>query len=458
MTLEAEPLASPRRGKWGPYGRRPLVVLCLIGLVDAVDRGVLPGVITLVQDDLGMSDFQAGLLSSAIVIATLLVAVPGGLLADRKDRRTLMAGVLLLWSAATALSSVVRSFPQLFVVRSMLGVGDAINDPAAQSLVADYDPPEVRGRAYGWQRVVPTAGVAVGAILGGVLGELFGWRVAVLAVALPGIVVAVLVRRLPLPERGASDRLTEEPGLPSEVATAAPPPLLPSQASPVMAGLSTWQSLVACLRVPSLRALLFATSITTASLAALGFWGIAYHERASGLSASKAAAVAGGAILVGAIIGGFGGGVAADRLRGRVKGSALLLGAMTTATGTVVVMLSFNDGIPVFAVRLPLQVVGVALIVSALPALTAMTTEVVKPHLRGTAFGLLKMFANLFAAATPPLIGLLADTQRITLPDGEVKGDLGYAFRWTVWAVLIGSALLLYGRRHVEDDLRAAAS
>jgi MFS family permease len=458
------PLAAPR-SKWGPYGRRPLVVLCLIGLVDAVDRGVLPGVITLVQDDLGMSDFQAGLLSSAIVIATLLVAVPGGLLADRKDRRTLMAGVLLLWSAATALSSVVRSFPQLFLVRSMLGVGDAINDPAAQSLVADYYPPEVRGRAYGWQRVVPTAGVAVGAIVGGVLGELFGWRIAVLAVALPGVVVAVLVRRLPLPERGASDRLGESAGgaaveapLPSEVATAAPPPLLPSQASPVMAGLSTWQSLVACLRVPSLRALLFATSITTASLAALGFWGIAYHERASGLSASKAAAVAGGAILVGAIIGGFGGGVAADRLRGRVRGSALLLGAMTTASGTVVVMLSFNDGIPVYAVRLPLQVVGVALIVSALPALTAMTTEVVKPHLRGTAFGLLKMFANLFAAATPPLIGLLADTQRITLADGQVKGDLGYAFRWTVWAVLIGSALLLYGRRHVEDDLRAASA
>lgn len=449
MTLEAEP-ATDAPGRWGPYGRRPLVVLCLVGLVDAVDRGVLPGVIELVKDDLGLSDFQAGLLSSAIVVATLLVAVPGGLLADRKDRRTLMAIVLCLWSAATALSSVVRSFPQLFLVRSLLGVGDAINDPAAQSLVADYYPPEVRGRAYGWQRVVPTAGVAVGAVVGGVLGEAFGWRVAVLAVALPGVLVAVLVRRLPLPERGASDQ-------PSVTATAAPPPLLPSQVSPVLAPLSTRQSLAACLRVPSLRALLFATSITTASLAALGFWGIAYHQRASGLSASQAAAVAGGAILVGAILGGFGGGVLADRLRGRVKGSALLLGACTTAAGTVLLMLSFNDGIPVYGVRLPLQVVAVALIVAALPALTAMTTEVVRPHLRGTAFGLLKLFANLFAALTPPLIGLIADTRRITV-DGEETGDLGFAFRWTVWAVLLGSALLLYGRRHVEDDLRAASA
>ncbi|MDP3711026.1 MAG: MFS transporter [Mycobacteriales bacterium] len=453
MTLEAETAtgegAAPK-GKWGPYGRRPLVVLCLIGLVDAVDRGVLPGVIELVKDDLGLSDFQAGLLSSAIVVATLLVAVPGGLLADRRDRRTLMAIVLCLWSAATALSAGVRSFPQLFAVRSLLGVGDAINDPAAQSLVADYYPPAVRGRAYGWQRVVPTAGVAVGAVVGGVLGEAFGWRVAVLAVALPGLVVAVMVRRLPLPERGASD-------LPSVTATGAPPTLLPSQASPVLAPLSTRQSLMACLRVPSLRALLFATSITTASLAALGFWGIAYHQRASGLSASKAAAVAGGAILVGAIIGGFGGGVLADRLRGRVKGAALLLGACTTAAGTVLLLLSFNDGIPVYGVRLPLQVLAVALIVAALPALTAMTTEVVRPHLRGTAFGLLKLFANLFAALTPPLIGFIADTRQITV-DGEETGDLGFAFRWTVWAVLLGSALLLYGRRHVEEDVRAASA
>lgn len=438
MTTEVTSPAATSR--WGHYGRRPLVVLCLVGLVDAIDRGVLPGVITQVQDDLGMSDFQAGLLSSAIVVATLLAALPGGLLADRKDRRLLIAIVLLLWSASSALSSVVRSFGQLFVVRSALGVGDAFNDPAAQSLVADYYPPEVRGRAYGWQRVVPTAGVAVGAVIGGGLGSLFGWRVAVLAVAVPGLLVAVLVRRLPLPERGASEAAVASTGL----VLAAP-------------DLTTWQSLRACFAVRSLRALLFATAITTAALAALGFWGIAYHERASGMTAAKASAVAGGVILLGAVLGGFAGGMATDRIRGKVEGGPLLLGAATTAAGTVLLLASFTDGIPVYTVRLPLQMVAVALIVAALPALTTMTTEVVQPHLRGTAFGLLKLFANLFAAATPPLIGVLADLHQVTLPDGRLKGDLGFAFRWTVWTVLLGSALLLYGRRYVERDLRRAA-
>jgi MFS family permease len=457
VTVEAEaPLASPQR-KWGPYGKRPLVVLCLVGLVDAVDRGVLPAVLTEVQDELGMSDGQAGWLASAIIIATLLFALPGGLVADRKDRRSLVAGVLVLWSVAAALSGVVRSFWQLLAVRSLLGAGEAVNDPAAQSLVADYYPPHVRGRAYGFQRVVPTVGVAVGTLLGGAIGALFGWRWAVVIGVVPGLLVAVLVRRLPLPERGAGDRLEELP--PSTTGAAAPPALLPSQSSPLVAPagqLTVAQSILGCLRVPSLRALLFATSITTAALSALGFWGVVYHERASGLTKEQAVAVAGGAILVGAIIGGLAGGVAADRLRGRVKGSALLLGASTTGLGTVILMLSFNDGIPVYAVRVPLQVVGVALVVSALPALTAMTTEVVRPALRGTAFGLLKLAANLFAAAMPPLIGYIADSRSV-LVDGEEKGDLGFAFRWTVWAILIGSALLLYGRRTVEDDLRRAA-
>ncbi|MDP9101381.1 MAG: MFS transporter, partial [Actinomycetota bacterium] len=169
-----------RPSRWGNAGRRPLVVLCLVGLVDALDRGVLPGVLPRVQRELHFNDFRAGLLQTSVIIATLLVALPGGLLADRVDRRRLMAGVLALWSLSTGLTAATRSFAQLFAVRAALGVGDALNDPAAQSLVADFYPPEVRGRAFGWQRVIPTVGVGLGAGLGGAIGATVGWRAAFL--------------------------------------------------------------------------------------------------------------------------------------------------------------------------------------------------------------------------------------------------------------------------------------
>src|SRR5439155_13454232 len=124
------------------------------------------------------NDFKAGLLNTALIVATLLFAVPGGVLSDRKDRRVLMAGVLALWAAATALASTVQSFWQLLTLRGALGAGDAINDPAAQSLVADYYEPAVRGRAYAFQRVVPTVGMGVGLGVGAALGAAFGWGIA----------------------------------------------------------------------------------------------------------------------------------------------------------------------------------------------------------------------------------------------------------------------------------------
>ena len=123
---------------WGRYGGRPLFVLCLVGLVDAIDRGVLPAVIEGVQKSLHFSDFEAGLLYTALIVAAVLVAVPGGSISDRGDRRKVITGVLVLWSAMCALAGIVQSFWQLLIVRAGLGVGDALNDPAAQSLVADY--------------------------------------------------------------------------------------------------------------------------------------------------------------------------------------------------------------------------------------------------------------------------------------------------------------------------------
>jgi MFS family permease len=418
---------------WGRYGRRPLVVLCLVGLVDSFDRGVLPAVIEAVQRDLHFNDSQAGLLNSALIIAAVLLAVPGGRLADRMDRRILISLVLAMWSATTVLAAASQRFWQLFASRAVLGVGDALDDPAVQSLVSDYYRVEIRGRAFAWQRVVPTVGLGVGTALGGLIFHLAGWRVAVLAVGLPGVLVALLVRKLPLPTRGDSDGIET-----------------------ISAALTGWQSVSAAMRVPSLRVLLGATAFINGILTALGFWGIAYHVRASGLSESAAPGIAGGVILLGAAAGGVGGGFVTDRVRGRVPGALMLLTAGVTAAGTVLLFISFLDGVPVYAVRLPLQMVGVALVVSSLPPITCIAAEVVPADLRGTSFGLLKLGANVLGALTPPIIGLIADTHRIRIHTGEVKGDLGFAFRCTTGVVLIGSALLLLGTRHLDRDTARA--
>jgi sugar phosphate permease len=260
----------------------------------------------------------------------------------------------------------------------------------------------------------------------------------------PGITVAILVRRLPRPVRGGAEDETPVEEVPSE--------------AEVVTAIPTRQALRQLLAVPSLRVLLLGTALINGILTALGFWGVTYHVRASGMSEGSAGGIAGGLILLGAVGGGILGGQATDRLRHPTSGWPMLLSALVTAIGTTLLIISFLDGIPVYAVRLPLQTLGVAFVVAALPPLTVITAEVVPAQLRGAAFGVLKLCANALGAISPPLIGVLADSHRFAMPDGEVVGDLGYAFRLTAPIVLVGSALLLIGRRHLDNDVAAATA
>ena len=157
-----------------------------MAFVDAVDKGILPGVLTKVQDDLGFSDSAAGLLGTAFILMGFVVALPAGYLADRHLRTRIIAVVLASWGVISALNGLVQSYWQFFVVRSTLGMADTVDNPASQSLIADYYPPSVRGRAYALQRVAPIVGTAAGTCLGVLVGALFGWRWAFVSVGVPG--------------------------------------------------------------------------------------------------------------------------------------------------------------------------------------------------------------------------------------------------------------------------------
>lgn len=427
------PPRPPRPGGWGRYGATPLLALAFLGLVEGIEKRVLPAVLSLVQDDLGFSDFQAGLLDTAIIVAALLVAVPAGLLADRVDRRRLIAGTFVVWSGLVAITGMVKGYGQLLGIRALLGAGDAVNDPAAQSLLADFYPPEKRGRVYGVHRVTPVVGAALGLGLGAALGSLFGWRVAVVALAAPGLLAAFFVFRLREPRRGESE----------------PVPTVAHEQLPTLAALRT------VLAIPSLRALVLATALTTGSLSAVAFWGVVYFQRAAGLSLAQAGALAGIPVLFGALAGSLAGGWLVDRLRRRIAGAALLVASAFTGLGSLVFTLSFLDGIPL-GVRLPMQGIAVGLLVGSLPATTVLTSEVVPPALRGTAFGCLKLSSNVLAAVFPPIVGLIADLNQVIAADGVLRGDIGLGFRCTLPAILIASALLLRGRCHVARDTLVA--
>jgi len=148
-----------------------------------------------------LSDQQLGWLGSAYVIVLSFAALPLGVIGDLRSRRAVIAFGVGLWSAFTALGAVVNRFWHLLFCRAMVGVGEAGYGPAAQALIAEFYEGRRRAFAIGVYSVGMTFGGVLGIWLGGVLAARYGWRVAFVAMGVPGFILAILASRLREPRR-----------------------------------------------------------------------------------------------------------------------------------------------------------------------------------------------------------------------------------------------------------------
>ena len=183
------------------YALWALGLLATINLISYINRNIIFAVFESIKVDLHLTDTQLGWLGSAYVLVFSIAALPFGVLSDLRSRRAVIAGGVALWSAFTFLGGLSQSFWPLFICRAAVGLGGAAYGAASASLVADYFPSRGRALAMG----VLAAGIAVGGVLGiwlgGILESAYGWRVAFMVVAGPGLACAVLVARLRDPTR-----------------------------------------------------------------------------------------------------------------------------------------------------------------------------------------------------------------------------------------------------------------
>ena len=184
-----------------------LGVLLVVYVFNFLDRQIVTILAEPIARDLGLSDTQIGVLtglSFALLYSTL--GLPIARFADRPktDRVKLIAAAVAVWSVATALCGGARSFVQLAIARVFVGVGEAGGTPPAHSLITDVAAPEKRARAFAIYQLGPPIGGLIGMVLGGVLADNIGWRMAFVVVGLPGLVLALLVFLLRDPRRSAA--------------------------------------------------------------------------------------------------------------------------------------------------------------------------------------------------------------------------------------------------------------
>jgi MFS family permease len=156
----------------------------MVGLVAAalfinyVDRGAVPTAAHLIQDELGLSASQLGVLFSAFFWTYSILQVPVGWVVERYGAHRVLAAGLALWACATILVGFAHSFATLLLLRLLLGIGESAGFPSAGKLLAVAVPVEGLGIANGIVAAGYQFGPAVGAWGGGLIMAHYGWRAA----------------------------------------------------------------------------------------------------------------------------------------------------------------------------------------------------------------------------------------------------------------------------------------
>jgi MFS family permease len=184
---------APPRTLSPAYVRYALCLMLAIYVVNFLDRQVVSILAEPIKNDLGLADWQIGMMSGfAFAIFYSVLGVPIARAAERGHRPRIISLSLVAWSGFTMLCGTAGSFAQLCVYRICVGVGEAGCTPPAHSLISDYVPKSRRASALAFYSMGVPLGTLIGMAMGGLIADRYGWRAAFLVAGAPGLLLALL--------------------------------------------------------------------------------------------------------------------------------------------------------------------------------------------------------------------------------------------------------------------------
>ena len=204
-----------------PGHRTTLTLLMLAYTLSMCDRMILSILFPDIKAEFGLTDTQLGFLggiSFALFYATM--GLPIAKLSDQYSRKRLIIASLIIFSIMTALGGMATGFISLLVFRIGVGIGEAGVNPASHSIIADYFPPQRRAFAMAILMLGGSFGMMFGFVGGGFIAEAYNWRIALVSVGVPGLLLAFVMARS-LRERGRGTYEIETPPPPPPIRTTA---------------------------------------------------------------------------------------------------------------------------------------------------------------------------------------------------------------------------------------------
>ena len=425
-------------GSGGRHARMILIVCVLLYMVNYMDRQVLSVVLEPMKADLGLTDAQAGLLQSVFFLSMALLAFPISFFVDRWSRRKAVALMAIIWSGATYVTGLGKSFLGVLIPRIFVGTGEAGFSAGGTAWITAAYPPESRGRALGVFNVAIPLGAALGVMLGGYLSTNYGgWRTPFFVFAIPGVVLGIIAYFL-------RDYKTIK--------------------SPAQRGTSV-KSVIAdtieLLRIPSLRWLFIGYGMHNIMSFSAMAWGPALLMRTLKLPESMVGVII-GAIGLFAIIGALLGGWLADAWQKRNNRGRMLLPALAdpvSAVLSIASLLLLSAFGTVVSLANPYLVAATVMgflygicSVLGMPALGAVTQDVVHPRLKGISWGMTMFCMYMLGGAWSPfLVGGLSDYL-----EGGASGLLTALIIAAAAGLLGGLCFWLSSRHYPADRAKVA--
>jgi predicted MFS family arabinose efflux permease len=171
-----------------------LLMACLIYAINIADRYVVSTVLEPIRIELHLTDGGVAFLTGVpLALFYVSFGLPISWLADRSNRRNILAAALVTWSAFTVLCGRSQTYWQFLLGRIGVGVGEAGGLPPSSSIVSDCFPADRRPMAFTVLALGAPIGAWLGADGGGAVARPHGWRAAFIALGLPGLIAGILV-------------------------------------------------------------------------------------------------------------------------------------------------------------------------------------------------------------------------------------------------------------------------
>jgi MFS family permease len=415
------------------YANYVLGALTLCYVLNTMDRSqILAASVQAIKQEFAASDFQMGVLTGIpFALFYSVMGIPIAAVADRSNRRNVLALAVASWSAMTALFGLSVNYVMLFASRVGTAIGEAGGSPPSHSLISDYFPKIRRGTAFSIYALGVPIGTSLGAALGGWGNQTLGWRNTFILAGVPGLIIAALLwLTVKEPPRGLSDGVmrgerTPVPGMFEVLRT-------------------LWQR-------RSFRHLTLAAALHSVVWYASGAFNNAFLQRSHQMSVAEA----GYWIAVLSAIAGFGtffGGFASDRLSVRFTDRRWYMWVPGIATLLCVPFQFLAYLSPDRGVVLP-SFVGLMFMAAVFfgPSF-AMTQALATLRMRSVATSLLLFIQTLIGNGLGPSVtGLISDLLNTSFQQNSLRYALVIIGVVNLWAALH----YLLGSRTLRQDLEA---